>query len=249
MLTESFVFLPGIGELTEQKLWLRGVHDWSTFLSAVKIKGLSRARKETYDKLLHEAHQKLYQENAGYFYQLLPFTHQWRLYENFKSDAVFLDIETSGYYGNVIMVGLFDGVEVKTFVRGINLDRRLLENELRKYKLLVTFNGASFDLPVIKRYFGLDVPLPHVDLRFVCQRLNLGGGLKAVERRLGIKRRPEVEGLLGCDAPNLWRLWRYTGNKEYLERLALYNEEDIVNLYPIAEKLIPRLWKQIRPQI
>ena len=41
----------------------------------------------------------------------------------FISDTLALDIETSNYYGDVTVVGLYNGEDVVTLVRGFNLDR------------------------------------------------------------------------------------------------------------------------------
>jgi hypothetical protein len=88
--------------------------------------------------------------------------------------------------------------------------------------------------------------VPHVDLRFVCQKAGVTGGLKAIEKQFGIKRRPEVEGICGEDAVYLWEMWKSTGDNDYLNKLVIYNEEDILNLRPLAEKIIPLLWNKIR---
>jgi len=185
-------------------------------------------------------------DNASFFTNTLPFSDQWRLYDQFKDEAVYLDIETNGYYSGITVVGLSDGVDAKTLVRGFNLDRSLLKKELEKYKLIVTFNGASFDLPVIQRYFNIRPNVPHVDLRFVCQKIGYVGGLKSIEKQLGISRRPEVDGFSGGDAVYLWEMWKSTGDRDYLNKLVWYNEEDILNLRPLAEKMIPKLWSKVR---
>ncbi len=131
-------------------------------------------------------------------------------------------------------------------MRGFNLDRKLFQKEMQKYKMLITFNGRSFDMPVIKKYFNLNFEMPHVDLRFVCQRIGYTGGLKKIEETLGIKRQEEVEGMSGEDAVTLWHLWKQTGDRKHLEKIVKYNEEDIVNLLPLAKQMIPQLWEKTR---
>lgn len=244
MIESSFCFLPKVRLRSERKLWSQGIRSWDDFLSSKKVKGLTPARKDLLDWRVQDARAALREKNESFFAKNLPFSEQWRLFDEFKDEAVYLDIETNGYYSGITVVGLSDGVETKTLVRGFNLDRSLLENELKKYKMVVTFNGASFDLPVIKRYFGLNINLPHVDLRFVCQKVGLSGGLKTIEKELGIRRRPEIEGFCGEDAVSLWENWRATGDREYLDKLVWYNEEDILNLKPLAKKVIPALWER-----
>ncbi len=122
-------------------------------------------------------------------------------------------------------------------IRRVNLDWQLLRKELEKYKLIVTFNGSVFDLPFMKKRYGEVIPhIPHFDLRFCCSRIGLNGGLKRIEKQLGISRSSKiVEGLYGGDAVQLYRMWRGSGDEHYLRLLVEYNEEDVVNLKRIAE--------------
>lgn len=246
MLKESFVLLPSVKLRTERKLWSQGLHSWDDFLSAKGVKGISSARKDSFDWKLQEAKDKLRLQDSSFFAKNIPFGDQWRLFNEFKDEAVYLDIETNGYYSGITVIGLSDGVDAKTFVRGFNLDRSLVSKELEKYKLIVTFNGASFDLPVIQRYFDIKPDVPHVDLRFVCQKLGITGGLKSIEKQMNIRRRKEVLDVSGEDAVYLWEMWKSTGDRDYLEKLVMYNEEDILNLRPLAEKTIPELWSKVR---
>jgi len=246
MLQESFVMLPGVRYRTENKLWNQGLSSWDEFLSSSKVKGISTARKETYDWKLQESKKQLKENNAAFFAKELRFTDQWRLYDEFKDEAVYLDIDTNGYYGGITVIGLSNGYDTTMFVRGFNLERSLFIKEMEKYKMIVSFNGAPFDLPVIERYFGYKPKVPHVDLRFVCQKVGLNGGLKAIERELGIKRRKEVEDMAGADAVYLWEMWQSTGDRDFLDKLIWYNEEDILNLRPLAKKMVPLLWSKVR---
>ncbi len=244
MLRNSFVFLPKVRLATEQKIWSQGVRDWNDFLDAKKVKGFSAARKEAAHGKIKEFKRELLDENLNYLSKNIPLGEQWRLYDTFRDEAVFLDIETNGYYGGITVIGLYDGNDTKTFVRGYNLDKVLLERALEKYKMVVTFNGASFDLPVIERFFGLRIRKPHVDLRHVCAKIGLHGGLKSIERQLGIHRAEEVAGVAGSDAVYLWEQFRATKDPDYLNLLLKYNEEDIVNLKPLADYAVRELWRR-----
>ena len=126
------------------------------------------------------------------------------------------------------------------------MNKEILKRELSKYKLIVTFNGASFDLPVIRKYFGQDsLPdIPHIDLRGVCSKIGLKGGLKSIEKQIGIARPDDLVHVYGSDAAYLWRKYQATGEKKYLDILIRYNEEDIMNLKPLAEHAVNQLWKQ-----
>ena len=75
---------------------------------------------------------------------------------------------------------------------------------------------------------------PQFDLRFGARKLGLSGGLKALEKTLGITRDFEVENLAGEDTLIYWRMWKKDGNKKALRLLRRYNREDVMNLIPLA---------------
>src|SRR3989344_5506438 len=124
MIQSTFLFLPGVSQKTEQKLWKHGILDWEAFLQAQAIEGISEKRKAFYDRKISEAKHRLYEGDSSYFSAVLPQAEHWRLYEFFKEEAVFLDIETSGVEADsyITVIGLFDGISTKTMVKDINLD-------------------------------------------------------------------------------------------------------------------------------
>lgn len=73
------------------------------------------------------------------------------------------------------------------------------------------------------------------DLMYDCWRCNLKGGFKAVEQQLGIPR--QLQGINGWDAVLLWQRYRNYGDGKALATLLKYNEEDVVNLKVLREKL------------
>jgi len=141
---------------------------------------------------------------------------------------------------------LYDGSETMTLVRDRGLSRNNLKDILSRYKMIVTFNGLSFDIPVINRCFGDIVPkLPHLDLRFPLAKLGFTGGLKVIEQKLGVKRSDSTNGLAGVDAVRLWHDYRMTGNMDSLNLLVEYNTEDIVNLKQLSEFVFKNMKKKI----
>ena len=250
MIRNSFIFLDKIGIRKEQSIWSQGISDWENFLNRNSVRGMSAAAKGYYDRKIREARRQLYAGNSGYFCDLLPLSEQWRLYEFFKEDAVYFDIETDGLRetDDVTVVGLFDGLDVKTMVRGVNMDFRALKREMKAYKMIVTFNGSAFDLPFIRKRYGNVLPgVPHFDLRFACRRIELTGGLKEIEKTLGIKRANRiVERMYGGDPALLHRMWRGSGDEQYLQLLVEYNAEDAANLKKIAEHAYAGLKKMVR---
>ena len=69
-----------------------------------------------------------------------------------------------------------------------------------------------------------------------CWQNNLFGGLKSVEKQLGIERR--LTDMNGWEAVRLW--WRYVESfdLEALNKLLEYNKEDVVNLRILKKTLV-----------
>jgi len=88
--------------------------------------------------------------------------------------------------------------------------------------------------------FGRHIaPAAQIDLRFVLAAVGLKGGLKGVERAVGIARPGDLADLDGWDAVRLW-YEHLDGNPESLRTLVRYNIEDILNLEPLLEIAIRR---------
>ena len=115
--------------------------------------------------------------------------------------------------------------------------REKLLKTLKGVDEIYTYNGSRFDLPFIKAKLRIDLKeyFKHTDLMYDCWRNNLKGGLKVVERLLGINRK--LKGVDGYMAVQLWYDYLNNNNKESLRTLLAYNEEDIVNLRVLRQKL------------
>jgi len=244
MIRRTFIILPGIGVRTERSLWRHGILTWEDFIGAEKIDGISRHRKERFNTYINMAEQLLERRETRYFEKLLPPIEHWRLLEEFRRETVYLDIETDGLGANsrITVVGVHREGETRTLVRGIDLTPENLSEELENCKLLVTFNGRSFDFPLLEYNFPFSVPrVPHFDLRHGFARIGFKGGLKNIEKRIGICRPREVEYVTGEEAVYLWKLWERNGNKNALNLLKKYNGEDTRNLEYLAEYLYRHL--------
>ncbi len=152
------------------------------------------------------------------------------------SDRAYLDIETS-FTGKITVIGIYlPDFEIIQLV-GDEICQASLMDALSSASSIVTYNGNRFDLPVIKRMVGIDLRAQFTsqDLMYECWRQGYYGGLKGVENQLGISR--QTKGITGSDAPVLWERYVRKGDREALELLLRYNEEDVMNLV-ILERLL-----------
>ncbi|WP_293033824.1 ribonuclease H-like domain-containing protein [Natronococcus sp.] len=237
----SFIPVRGVGETTERRLWKNGVTHWEEFDGSVVGDTLAD-RIETF---IDEGWTHLERGDVSTFAEALPAASRWRLYENVREETAFLDIETTGLSADrndVTTVSIHRGDETKTFVQGRDLTARHLEAELDRSALLVTFNGQRFDVPFLETCYDLDVTVPHVDLMYPCKKVGLDGGLKAIERELGIGR--DMPDLSGRDAVRLWHEYE-AGDDAALERLVEYNRADTENMKPLLETVADRLHESV----
>jgi uncharacterized protein len=177
--------------------------------------------------------------------------------------TAYLDIETS-YLGKhtdrrrftdyknhritVLGVRICDGREDKfSQLVGGDISKGTLLKALKKASLIVTYNGRSipddvkghtgFDFLVIASQCGvvLDKQFPHLDLCPECWKKGLWGGLKAVERALGLRRR--LPGRDGAWADATWKRYKATGDENLLKELLEYNREDVFMLRRLQSAL------------
>ena len=233
LLEHTFIHIQGIGQKTEQKLRDRGIRTWQHFLQT-KDTVFSPARDQFVRQELEASIR--HRKDIRFFRDRLSSGEMWRFFDAFKEKAVYLDIETSGGYqgiDEITVIGLFDGRNVQTFINGINLDE--FEITIDQYDLVVSFNGTSFDLPFIRRWFpNISLPPAHIDLRFLLKKLGYTGGLKKIEKDLGLVRGAEIEDMDGYEAVMLWKAYQW-GDRAALDTLIQYNTADIVNLKPLME--------------
>jgi uncharacterized protein len=148
----------------------------------------------------------------------------------------YLDIETS-FGKEITVIGVFTPPGRVVQLVGDEVNRTSLWNALEGVAEVLTYNGARFDLPVIRRAVKLDLNryFRCRDLMLECWKWNLYGGLKKVEEKLGIERLSK--GIDGLEAMRLWERFRRWGDEEALMALLEYNREDVVNLYHLEARL------------
>ncbi|MFW6153325.1 MAG: ribonuclease H-like domain-containing protein, partial [Halobacteriota archaeon] len=145
----SFIPVEGVGELTERRLWEAGITHWGAFYPDA----VGPTTAERIESFIEEAERRLDAGDAHFFGRRFPSRSRWRLYENFREETCFLDIETTGLSparDAVTVVSIHRGGETATLVRGDDLTVDRLRDELSTASLLVTFNGAQFDVPFLE---------------------------------------------------------------------------------------------------
>jgi uncharacterized protein YprB with RNaseH-like and TPR domain len=176
-------------------------------------------------------------------------------------DFLFLDTETTGLYGAgtvAFMVGVAffedDALVVRQyFLRDYGDEPamlHLLAGQVASRAGLITFNGRSFDLPLLaNRYLlnrlddlGADLPArPHIDLLLPARRLwrnRIGAcSLSALEQNvLGLRRASQdVPGYL---IPSLYFDYLRTGDARPLGGVFYHNRMDLLSMISLAAVLL-----------
>src|SRR5678815_492051 len=230
MLRSTFIHSPGVGDRTERWLWESGFTDWDRFRAQGEIPGIGPTVRGRIDAALTSSMTALARRDAGHFQRVLPSREAWRMYGEFRGSTRYLDIETAGLdwrEDRITVIGVSDGVTSRAFAAGVDLDQ--FEEALKGAALLITFNGKSFDVPFIRRQFpAVRLPPAHIDLRHVLRAVGLRGGLKKIEREIGVDR-GDLSGVDGAFAVALWQRHE-AGDRRALPALMRYNLEDVVNL-------------------
>jgi len=173
-------------------------------------------------------------------------------------NMLFLDTETTGLSGGsgslAFMVGLARLEEDDFIVRQYLLTRFAGEQAMlqavaawvRADDLLVTFNGKTFDLPLLStryRMAGVTDPLlslPHLDLLYPVRRAFSRKWddcrLARVERQLlEFQRRNDLP---GAEAPAAWFDWIRQGDGGRLPQVCRHNQWDLLSLALLLPKLV-----------
>ena len=247
MLKKTFCHVKGITRAIEKVLWDSGIEDWSDFFAkAQEIKHLPESKRKEIEEELIRSEKALSEGNLQYFKTLLNPKEHWRLANHGK--IAFVDIETTGlskFNDEITILGIYDGTTPHIYVNGKNLPEA--KEKLKEFDLVVTFNGKQFDIPFIEQYFSHTYNFIHLDLRYMLKELGLQGGLKKIERELGITRDAAVASIDGFEAINLWNAYK-RGDQNALKTLLKYNEEDIVNLKALLDHYLIEKTKKAEKQ-
>ncbi len=234
MLEQTFCHVQGITPAFEQLLWQNGVKHWDDFLANVdQLPMLPKTKLAKIHSELPASKQALQRKDLSYFKATLPPKEQWRLASLGKIGYV--DIETTGlsrWSDQITVLGIYDGKTPFLYVNGKNLHEA--KAKLQEFDIVVTFNGKQFDMPFIEHHFACTYDVVHLDLRYMLKELGYHGGLKKIERELGLVRDASVQHVDGFEAVRLWHRYQ-RGHQESLQKLLKYNEEDVVNLQALLK--------------
>jgi len=234
VLTHTFQHLPGIGPAGERRLWRHGILSWADWRERLPI-ALSAANRREAEKLLARSQEALTAGEPRFFADLLKPRECWRLFPDFRQQSAYLDIETSGLDAGaeLSVITLYDGLIARHYINGENLDAFV--DDVARYAVLITFGGRRFDIPFLERALNIRLPQAQIDLCLVLHGLGYRGGLKKIERALGVCRDAAVVGIDGLAAVSLWRRYQESGERRFLDILLAYNRADTVNLEPLMD--------------
>lgn len=177
-------------------------------------------------------------------------------------DIAFLDVETSSLSSgsgtlafligicsfnqsgvNLVQIFLDDPIHEPVFIN-------YLDNMLLNTKLLVTYNGKTFDIPVLKTRYSLNrIPhqfnsIAHIDLLAISRklwRLRLESRtLSSIEREILEFHRDQTE-VPGWLVPQLYYDYLQTGDAAILEGVFYHNKMDILSLSALFQYVISLL--------
>jgi uncharacterized protein YprB with RNaseH-like and TPR domain len=230
MLQHSFSHIPFVGLTTERRIWDSGICSGDEFILNPPT-FLSKHKSAKIIEHLQLSTRNIESQDVSYLIQNLSAKDQWRIFQEFQSTTAYLDIETTGLGGPgdvITTIALYDGKTIKHYVNGQNLSD--FTQDIQDYKVIVTYNGKTFDIPFIESYFNIRLSHAHLDLRYILASLGYSGGLKSCELQLGIGRTGSLAEVDGFFAVLLWQDYKKKRKIKSLETLLAYNIEDVVNL-------------------
>lgn len=245
MIEETFLHLTGVGPVTEQRIRAGGVSDWHSALERPEVLPFAGQRLAQLIDQLQGCRAALEADDIGFLVNSLVKKEQWRILGRYFERTTFFDIETSdlSYDAYVTVIVAWHQGKLLRFVHGENLDEFL--DLLDEVELLVSFNGATFDIPQVLRTWNIhEIPCPHIDLRWQCYHCGWRGGLKQIERKLGITRPEALRDVDGHMAVWLWRRWKYHDDKDSLDLLVYYCGADVITLPMLVERILA--YKDVR---
>ena len=239
MINNCFLHLSNIGPKTIKKLYSLQYTTWESCLENPKDLPFKGEKRNKFLDELKVSYEHLQSEDISFFVNSFPQREHWRILWNFFNDAVFFDIETTDIfwqYGFTSVICALAKKNIYTYVYEENLDSFL--DLIEESKLIVSFNGNSFDVPFLEKSFNIPfLNCPHIDIRWIAYHCGFKGGLKSIEQQLRIKRKNEIRDIDGEEAIRLFYEWQ-DGDLIAKNRLIEYCTTDVIATYVVAGKMI-----------
>lgn len=234
-----FSFIKGIGTKALEKLDQHGFKTWEDALQNEEHLPFSVNQNEIIIDSIQSAKTLLEENKIATLISQFPNKEHWRFLKDFENDLSYFDIETTGlsiYEDEPTVVVCHHKGKLLTFINGDNLNDFI--DILCEIKLLVSFNGASFDVPFIQEYFNIPtLPCPHIDLRWVCHHKGLTGGLKLIEKEVGVFRDASIGDIDGREAVFLWHKYKRYHISNALTKLIEYCQADVTALVQLGQEI------------
>ena len=241
MINQSLLHFTGIGRKNVERLHAIGLTNWESILDnpdLLPFSGKIKARLLSELPIFLENYEK---RNLKFFAEKIHPSEKWTILAEYFQEASYFDIETNGesYGDNITLIVCYHKGKLYKFLHGDNLEAFL--DLLDDITLLVSFNGTSFDVPMIQNYFHIPkIPCAHIDLRWLAYHVGFKGGLKEIERSIGIRRPTNLVGINGMDAILLWAEWKHNRNEQALNLLIHYCCADVLSLQLLAGKILEK---------
>lgn len=260
MIEQTFVHMPGVGPSTESRLWQNGYKCWDDVLYALSRGAMPRdlyrigrqmllfgsdgapassdGKGSEWLRFLEESKAALRNFEFDFFLRSLNPGAHWRVLDEVREDALYLDIETTGLsqqLNYVTVIGALFRDRMHQWVWPEPLEK--LAELLSEARVVVTFNGGRFDLPFLRHHAPyLPSPKAHIDLLHITRGLGIKGGQKAAELEFGLERGQDLAGFEGSAAVASWCQALYGDRKSY-DRLLRYNAADVQMMRRLADVL------------
>ncbi len=239
MIDECFLHIPGIGEKTSARLKDLGFTSWQQCVDNPGLLPFNGNKRKNFIRGIEDSQKALEESDIEYLVDAYPIKEHWRILAEFFPEATWFDIETTGiswYDNHATVISAYREGKLLDFRYGENLDDFL--ELVDRSRLLVSFNGSGYDIPFLEQTYHIpSLNCPHVDLRWISYHMGYRGGLKAIEKSVGIRRPDEVAGVDGLDAIDLFYRWQ-EGNSEAGRRLMAYCRADVISTFILGHRLL-----------
>ncbi len=242
MIDQVFQHCSGIGPVCEGRLKEGGFISWDDCFTRSDELPLGPKKRKQFIGDLKKSSLALKEKNISFLLKSFPSKEHWRILSEYFNEATFFDIEISDlswYESFPTVIAAYRNGTFYHFTWKDNLDEFL--DFLDECKLLVSFNGVSFDAPYLQNYFNIPpIEVPHVDLRWIAYHQGYRGGLKSIEKQLRVHRPESIGDVDGFEAVHLFHQWN-RGKEEAGKELIQYCRCDVAATFLCAMKLLMKI--------